>query len=456
MEYAIVDIETTGGNAFGSRITEIAIFIHNGKEVIESFETLVNPEMEIPPPIFSLTGINNEMVKDAPTFEEIAEHIFYLLDNRVFVAHNVNFDYSFIHHQLAACGLTWNANKLCTVRLSRKLRPGLPSYSLGALCTYLDIPIEHRHRAGGDAAATVILFQQLLDWDENNHIPAMIKKNAKEQVLPPNLPPDVFENLPHCTGIYYFHNQAGKIIYIGKALNIKKRVGQHFSGNNIFPKRQNFLRDIYSISFEPTGTELIALIKEYLEIKKHWPKYNRALKKYDAQYGLFVYQGMDGYTYLNVGKVNYQMQAIIGFNKLIEAQQFLRQCIITYDLDVRFCNFGLQKSSHADLDLPDVNFYNQKVQTALQNIALKSAEKVIIDKGRNADEQSFVWINNENIQALGFLSKDFEFTDWSAIKSCLEPCHSSFYLTQLIRSFMEKEPSKVKTIDLQSAHSDTF
>ncbi len=456
MEYAIVDIETTGGNAFGSRITEIAIFIHNGKEVIDSFESLVNPEMEIPPPIFSLTGINNEMVKHAPIFEEIAEQVFCLLENRVFVAHNVNFDYSFIHHQLAACGYAWNANKLCTVRLSRKLRPGLPSYSLGALCTYLDIPIAHRHRAGGDAAATAILFQKLLDWDENNHIPVMLKKNAKEQVLPPNLSPADFENLPNCTGIYYFHNQANKVIYVGKALNIKKRVGQHFSGNNIFPQRQNFLRDIYSISFEPTGTELIALIKEYIEIKKYWPKYNRALKKYEAQYGLFSYQGMDGFTYLNVGKTNNQMQAIIGFNKLIEAQQFLRQCITTYDLDVRFCNFGLQKSSHAEQALPDVNDYNLKVHEALQNIAQISAEKVIIDKGRDADEQSFVWINNENIQAFGFLSKDFEYSDFSAIKSYLEPCPSSFYLTQLIRSFMEREPSKVKTIHLQSADTNSF
>src|ERR1700744_2673816 len=160
--YAIVDIETTGGHASANGITEIAVYIHDGTRVVKHFETLVNPRQNIPRYITALTGIDNYMVQDAPAFEEIAETLFSLLDNNVFIAHNVNFDYSFIKHQLKNEGYDFAAKKLCTVRLSRKVFSGLPSYSLGNLCRSLDIQIDNRHRAGGDAKATVTLFELCL------------------------------------------------------------------------------------------------------------------------------------------------------------------------------------------------------------------------------------------------------------------------------------------------------
>ncbi|MET3020795.1 3'-5' exonuclease [Flavobacterium hydatis] len=210
VQYAIVDIETTGGNASGSRITEIAIIIHNGKKVMDRFETLVNPQKEIPLPIFALTGINNEMVRDAPIFDDIAEQVLQMLEGRIFVAHNVNFDYSFVRHELERSGLKWTARKLCTVRAARKIRPGFSSYSLGNLCVSLDIPVENRHRAGGDADATVILFTRLLQWDHEGEIAKMIKNTAQDQRLPPNLPPSDFEQLPEKPGVYYFYDQQKK------------------------------------------------------------------------------------------------------------------------------------------------------------------------------------------------------------------------------------------------------
>ena len=178
-EYAIVDIETTGGNASGSRITEIAIIIHDGENVIDRCETLVNPEKEIPLSIFALTGINNEMVANAPIFDDISEKVLEMLTDRIFVAHNVNFDYSFVRHQLEQAGFKWTARKLCTVRAARKIKPGLASYSLGKLCNSLDIPLENQHRAGGDADATAILFSRLLEWDDEGDIEKMIKNTHK-------------------------------------------------------------------------------------------------------------------------------------------------------------------------------------------------------------------------------------------------------------------------------------
>src|SRR6218665_1107835 len=323
-EYAIVDIETTGGNASGSRITEIAIIIHDGKNVLDRYETLVNPEQDIPPSIFGLTGINNEMVANAPIFDDVSEKVLEMLTDRVFVAHNVNFDYSFVHHQLEQAGFKWSAKKLCTVRAARKIKPGLGSYSLGNLCNSLNINLENRHRAGGDADATALLFSLLLEWDDAGEIEKMIKKTAQDQRLPPNLPPDDFNNLPEKPGVYYFYNQAKKVIYVGKAINLKKRVSSHFSGNNINPQRQHFLRDIHGISFEVCATELMALLLECTEIKKLWPTYNRALKRFEAKFGIYQYEARNGYKYLAIGKVSKFQICIHEFSSLYEGINLLR------------------------------------------------------------------------------------------------------------------------------------
>ncbi len=266
-QYAIVDIETTGGYAAGSGITEIAILIHDGEQVIDRFETLVDPQRDIPRSIQLLTGINEDMIAGSPVFDDIAERVYYLLAGRVFVAHNVNFDYSFLKHHLGLAGYQYSAPKLCTVRLSRKIKPGLPSYSLGNLCDTLGIPLSNRHRAGGDADATAVLFSNLCQWDTEGHMADMLKKTSKEQALPPNLPREDFDVLPSCPGVYYFRDKAGKVIYVGKATNIRKRVSSHFTGHNPNPQRQNFLRNIYAIDHEPCGTELMALLLETTEIK---------------------------------------------------------------------------------------------------------------------------------------------------------------------------------------------
>ncbi|MES1225900.1 MAG: 3'-5' exonuclease, partial [Bacteroidota bacterium] len=195
--YAIVDIETTGGHATAHGITEIAIVLHNGKEVEGRFHTMINPQVNIPYYITSLTGITNEMVYDAPVFKQVADKIFNLLQNRIFVAHNVNFDYSFIKHQLEEAGHDLMTRKLCTVRMARKVFPGFKSYSLGNLCRELKINITNRHRAMGDTMATVQLFEMILRNDTAGVVAGMIKGRNKEQYLPPHLPAPEIEQLPN-------------------------------------------------------------------------------------------------------------------------------------------------------------------------------------------------------------------------------------------------------------------
>lgn len=446
-EYAIVDIETTGGNARGSRITEIAIVIHDGTQVVDRWETLINPQKEIPLPIFALTGINNAMVKDAPIFDEVAEKVLKMLNARIFVAHNVNFDYSFVRHELELAGFGWTARKLCTVRMARKIRPGIRSYSLGNLCRSLDIPIENRHRAGGDADATAILFSRLLKWDEEGQIQKMVKNTSQDQRLPPNLPPEDFEALPERTGVYYFYNQAHKVIYVGKAVNLKKRVASHFSGHNINPQRQNFLRDIYSISFEICATELMALLLECAEIKKLWPAYNRALKRFEPKYGLFEYEAHSGYRYLAIGKLTKHQTCLHVFDREYDGIKLLRSLAEQFEIDNRFCKYGSPagRETAAENNLaewPDMNQHNEKIESALELLLKNRPSFAILDKGRTDDERSCIWVENGEFYGMGYIAAEEGFTDLSLLKEFVTPYKSNHYMMQLVYGYVQKYPRK--------------
>lgn len=448
LEYAIVDIETTGGNARGSRITEIAVIIHDGATVLDRWETLVNPQQDIPLPIFALTGINNEMVRDAPVFDDIAEKVSSLLTDRIFVAHNVNFDYSFVRHQLEQAGFRWTARKLCTVRAARKISPGLGSYSLGNLCRSLAIPITNRHRAGGDADATATLFSRLLEWDTENVIAKMVKKTAQDQRLPPNVPFEDFERLPEKPGVYYFYNREKKVVYVGKAINLKKRVASHFSGHNTGSKRQHFLRDIYGISFEVCATELIALLLECSEIKRLWPAYNTALKRFESKYGLYAYEARNGYKYLAVGKVGKFQHCIESFWLEYDAINLLRRFSEQFGIDQRFCKYGRAQEDAifqkpGPDDLPDLAGHNRQVEMALSSLLSEKPSFVILDKGRFDDERSCVWVEDGHFYGMGYVATEDGFTALSQLKDHITRYKSNAYQMQLIQTFAQKNPDKV-------------
>ncbi len=452
VEYAIVDIETTGGNAGGSRITEIAIIIHDGVNIIDRFETLVNPEKDIPPPIFALTGITNEMVRDAPVFDQIAEKVFGLLTGRIFVAHSVNFDYSFVRHELEKAGFNWTAKKLCTVRAARKLKPGFASYGLGKLCRSLDIPLVNQHRAGGDADATAILFSLLLECDTEGIIGQMIKKTSQDQRLPPNLPPEDFERLPEKPGVYYFHDQVKKVIYVGKAVNLKKRVASHFSGHKITSQRQNFLRETHGISFEVCATELMALLLECSEIKKLWPAYNRALKRFEQKYGLYQYEARNGFRYLAVGKLGRHQACIESFHSIGEGVKLLHDLAKRFGIDYRFCKYGTLSEESMPVrinpaNLPDAEYHNRQVETAIYSLRGTKRTFAILDKGKSADERSCIWVENGEFYGMGYIPSAIGFTELSAMKDYITPYRSNRYMMQLIHSFAEKNPGKVFLVD---------
>jgi DNA polymerase-3 subunit epsilon len=323
--YAIVDIETTGGHASANGIMEIAVYIHDGTSVVKHFESLINPQQNIPRYITALTGIDNVMVQDAPTFNEIAAILFDLLKDNIFVAHNVNFDYSFIQHQLKNEGYDLPAKKLCTVRLGRKVFPGLPSYSLGNLCRSLEIKVDNRHRAGGDAKATVKLFELYLANGAQAHIDLMLKKTSSEQWLPLHLQKEDITKLPSAPGVYYFHDNKDKIVYVGKAINIKKRVSSHFTQNDPDKKRQNLVRTVHKVTYKECASELEAIVLESAEIKRLWPKYNKSQKQPAQKFGLYMFEDGRGYIRLAIDKKKKQLPALYNFNLLHEGLVLLKK-----------------------------------------------------------------------------------------------------------------------------------
>jgi DNA polymerase-3 subunit epsilon len=206
-KYSVIDIETTGGVRDGHKITEIAIINLDGDKVVEEYSTLINPERSIPFQITLLTGINNEMVADAPKFYEVAKKIVQMTQGRIFVAHNVFFDFNFIRHEFSELGYSFRREKLCTVRLARKHIPGHKSYSLGKICKDLGIGNEARHRAMGDAKATVELFQLIQNKIQDKDI---IHEESSKLLLPSKLNREVYEALPNKCGVYYFYDEQGR------------------------------------------------------------------------------------------------------------------------------------------------------------------------------------------------------------------------------------------------------
>ena len=459
MQFAVVDIETTGGFASGNGITEISIQIHNGVEVIEQYETLINPQSYIPPYIEALTGITNDMVEHAPKFDAVADRIYELLKDKIFVAHNVNFDFSFVRHHLAIAGYDLQCKKLCTVRLSRKIFPGFASYSLGKLCASLNINLHNRHRAGGDAAATAILLGLLLKSDGEGHIAQSLGRSSKEQVLPPNLSRAAIDKLPQKPGVYYFKDQKGAVIYIGKAKNIQKRVCSHFSGNNTGPQRQEFLRSIYHIDFEICGTELMAFILEATEIKRLWPSNNRAMKRFEQKYALVSYTDQQGYLRLAVDKYKKLVPSLYSFNSLCDGYQLLHMLIKEHILCEKLCNIQSKRAactghalgtcSGACVGVESAAAYNVRVKYAIKQLETLLPSFALIDDGRTEDEQSCLWVEKGQFYGMGYVSPYSDITDMELLKSALQPYPSNDYILNLILSYADAHPSKKLSIDFQ-------
>ncbi len=446
--YAIVDIETTGGYAENHRITEIAIYHHDGIRITDSFRTLINPERHIPYYITGLTGITSEMVMTAPSFKEVAEDIYKRLEGKIFVAHNAHFDYSFLKKELEGVGINWNSKKLCTVRLSRKIIPGLRSYSLGSLSESLGIQIIDRHRAGGDAEATVKIFDQLLRRDHDQYILKTLKKNSGETILPPNLPKEEFDRLPGLPGVYYFHNAHGDVIYVGKAINIKKRIAGHFTGDAREWSRSRIRNEIHHISYELTGNELIALILESQEIRRLWPKYNQAQKFRIEEWGIFDYEDRNGYRRFSVNVIARGARPLKRFNSKGAAWNFLWEKVRAFDLCPKLSGLQLAKGlcfeyqtgkcHGACMGTECTDAYNDRVAKAIDSFSNQGGSVAIIGRGRNIEEQSLVLVERGTYVGYGFFEKHNTISDFESAKIFVKRSPETPSVQSLINGYVTK------------------
>ena len=444
--YAIVDIETTGGYADNHRITEIAIYHYDGLQIKNVFHSLLNPGRKVPQFITGLTGITSKMVEEAPEFSEMADEIFSHLKDRVFVAHNAHFDYSFIKKEFETIGVNWQTKKLCTVRLARKIIPGLESYSLGRLAESLGIKIPDRHRAGGDAQATAKIFDVLVKRDNSGVITKALKRNSGETILPPNLAKEEFDRLPAKAGVYYFLDGRGQVIYVGKALNIKKRIAGHFTGEAREWNRSNIRNEIHHITYELTGSELIALILESQEIRRLWPKYNLAQKYKTEEWGVYDYEDRNGYLRFCVNVVSRGTKPLITFSSKGDAWNFMWEKVKEYDLCPKHSGLQLAKGlcfSHqsgsckgACQGVESAKKYNKRAQKAVDSFFEEGESVAIIGQGRKVEEKSLVLIENGSYVGFGFVPKEESIGSFESARNFIKPSKENKVVQNLVNSYL--------------------
>ncbi|WP_439883209.1 exonuclease domain-containing protein [Pontibacter sp. MBLB2868] len=469
--YAIIDIETTGGQPAQDKITEIAIFIHDGQKIVDKYNTLVNPQRPIPYFISQLTGITDEMVQDAPKFYEVAKEIVEFTEGKIFVAHNVRFDYSFIKKEFADLGYTFQRKTLCTVRLSRKLIPGLPSYSLGKLCKSIEIPLNQRHRAIGDAEATAKLFDKLIRLnrpvvDGNMHMAAetsqALKQEIKTSLLPPNISKEQVDALPMVPGVYYFYNEQGEVIYVGKSINIKKRIIQHFNIDYKSRKSLDFKNNIADITYELMGNELVSLLFESAEIKRMKPHYNRQQRRSIFNTGIYVYTDDNGYKRLTFGSVNsaddVSMTPLVALSNHYKAKGFLFHKVAKFNLCQKLCDlyktngacfdYQVHQCKGACIGKETPEEYNKRVDEAIDSFTYEHNSFVIIGKGREPGEKSVVVVEHGTYLGFGFIDDAFSATTLEDFKDVITRYNDNKDVQQIIRGHMRgKHKDKVIVFD---------
>jgi DNA polymerase-3 subunit epsilon len=455
VQFAVVDIETTGGYAASNGIIEISIHITDGKMVLDHFETLINPNQEIPWYIQKLTGISNEMVQRAVQFEQVAKKIHTMLEGRIFVAHNVNFDYSFVKSHLEYHGYQLQCKKLCTIRMARQIFPGFPSYSLGNLCYSLGIEIKNMHRAGGDSAATTTLLHQLLAKDEKGIIANALKRGTGEQCYPPNVKKDDFLKLPPAPGVYYFHDQKGNVVYVGKAKDIKKRVNSHFTNNGDGKQRQNFMRYVYSISYQQTATELMAAILESTEIKKLWPRFNNAQKNQEDLYGIFMYEDQNGYMRLAIEKKRRHSHPIYTFHYKVDAFGVLRKLVKEFQLCPKLCFIQTDKSECQGIEetyckgackkTEQPSTYNHRILEAIASLTHKPSY-VVLDSGLTEKEISCIMVVNGSFFGMGYLPANLDNITVDTVTPYIKPYKENSFIRTLLRTHFNQFQSQVRIL----------
>ena len=394
------------------------------------------------------------MLRNAPKFYEIAKRVVEITEGCVIVAHNAKFDYRILKLEFDRLGFKFERKNLCTVELSKKLIPDLPSYSLGKLVRSLGIPISDRHRAAGDALATTKLFELLMNKDiEKEIIMAAIRLEPKRQMEPKLT--EIINSLPSDTGVYYIHDIHGNIVYIGKSKNIKSRINQHFIGET--PKSQKLQLEVATVTYEKTGSELLALLKESQEIKHHKPKFNRALRRTVITHGLFHFLDENGYLNLKIEKINGKTKPITTFSNIQSGKSFMNKMVEKYNLCQKLCGLYKTKSGCFSYTIKEcegacvgeehTESYNTRVENIIANNSFKTKSMIIIDQGRAIDERSAVWVDEGILRGFTYFNLNFQITNSDILATLITPLEHNKDAQHIIQSYMRRN-KRLKVIAL--------
>lgn len=416
--FAIIDIETTGGSAERDKITEIAIILHDGHREEHRFATLLNPEMRIPRYITDITGITDDMVADAPRFYEVAKEIVELTEDRIFVAHNVNFDYGFIREEFKRLGYTFKRNLLCTVRTSRSLIPGHPTYSLGKFCAALGIPLRDRHRAMGDAEATALLLERLVQIQPS----LAMKKVVKDPYagFPETISRSTLAKLPDDPGVYFLHDSSGSILASKAVSSIR---GEVFK---LFQKKKQAPVEVSDITWECSGTEWMAGLQWLARVGETAAKAKSAEK-----FEVVAYKDQLDYLRLAVLPKSNHPDAVARFATVEDAKAAVSARMIRYHLCGALCGVEPLKNGHcsrypaggcegACAGKEDAAAYNLRVVAALNGLGFPHGRFLVVDRGRSLEESSVVLIENGCCLRFGFLDASQSWADAEGLADALE------------------------------------
>jgi len=447
--FSIIDIESTGGGFKGEKIIDISIFLFDGEKIVDSYSTLINPGIHIPSFITKLTGIKDSMVADAPYFEDVLDRIDDFTKDAIFVAHNVQYDYGILKHEFRRLGRPFLRKKMCTIKVAKKILPNLESYSLGKICENFKIEITDRHRAKGDARATVSLFSILLKEDKENLINSIISEPYNPKNFAPNVSIDEIIKLPEDTGVYYFHDKFDKVIYIGKSNIVKDRVIQHLEELPINKDKQKMYESVHSVTCRLTGSELLSLLFESYDIMNLAPKYNKRQRPKSRPYGIVRFTDANGYHNIKVKKLVPEDEPLAIYSNARQAKLMIENCITAYQLCPKLCgkdktkkacfNYPIGKCEGACIGKEKASYYNAKLEEALSGPNYEISNFLIVGEGRNFDEASVIGIFGNRFYGYGFFEKDkLELNLNREIKSKLKRMPQNQDADKIITSYLNK------------------
>jgi DNA polymerase-3 subunit epsilon len=427
----LLDCETTGGKPTYHRITEIGLLIIENGEIVDTWQSFIQPDQSLPANIQQLTGITPQMLANAPRFEEVADVLLSKLEGRVLVAHNARFDYGFLKNEFSRTGISYTSKPLCSVKFSRALYPQFKRHGLDQIINRFKLQVLDRHRAFDDAKLIYDFFQHSSQLFSDEDIEAVCAEIQEKSSLPTQLNPKVIDNLPKQPGVYYFYDDKGKLLYVGKSVNIRQRVLSHFSQDYKNHKDLKMSSRIADVSFEITGSDFSAQLLESREIKQLVPLYNHRLRKLKKLYRLMIETNDQGYAIPVVKEQQLSGELTNNFGLFRSYRQIeskLKQLADDYQLCFRLLGLEgkntngtkacfrhqLRKCNGACCGKESVSNYNARLKAALNDYQQKVwpwSDAILLEETTNAEQPSHFHLIKDWVY-LGKLISENELFEW--------------------------------------------